>query len=80
MQLAEQIRTELPNLAIQMNCGGGSIKPQMKRADRCGARLALIAGDDEVAQQQVAIKYLLSDQPQQTVSKDALMDLLKVEN
>ena len=77
MQLAEQIRTELPNLAIQMNCGGGSIKSQMKRADRCGARLALIAGDDEVAQQQVAIKYLLSDQPQQIVSKDVLVDLLK---
>ncbi len=80
MELAEQIRTELPNLAIQMNCGGGSIKSQMKRADRCGARLALIAGDDEVAQQQITIKDLLGDQPQRTVSKDALVELLKVEN
>ena len=79
MQLAEEIRSKLPNLAIQMNCGGGSIKAQMKRADRSGARLALIVGEDEISQQQVAIKYLLSDQPQQIVSKDVLMDLLRDE-
>ena len=79
MQLAEEIRSKLPNLAIQMNCGGGSIKAQMKRADRSGARLALIVGEDEISQQQVAIKYLLSDQPQQMVSKDVLMDLLRDE-
>lgn len=79
MQLAEEIRTKLPNLAIQMNCGGGSIKAQMKRADRSGARLALIVGEDEVSQQQVAIKYLLGDQPQQKVSKDVLMNLLRDE-
>lgn len=79
MQLAEEIRSKLPNLAIQMNCGGGSIKAQMKRADHSGARLALIVGEDEVSQQQVAIKYLLSDQPQQMVSKDVLMDLLRDE-
>lgn len=80
MQLVEEIRNKLPNLAIQMNCGGGSIKAQMKRADRSGARLALIVGEDEVSQQQVAIKYLLGDQPQQMVSKDVLMDLLRDEN
>ena len=80
MQLVEKIRTELPNLAIQMNCGGGSIKSQMKRADRSGARLALIAGDDEVNRRQVTVKYLLNDQPQQTVSEDALAELLASEN
>ena len=80
LQLAERIRTELPKLAVQMNCGGGSIKAQMKRADRSGARLALIAGDEEVGQGQVALKYLLSDQPQRTVAEQAIIELLKDEN
>lgn len=80
MQLVEQIRSKLPNLAIQLNCGGGSIKSQMKRADRSGARLALIVGEDEIEQRQVAIKYLHSDQPQQTVSQDAVVELLENES
>ena len=80
MQLAEQIRSKLPNLAIQMNCGGGSIKSQMKRADRSGARLALIIGEDEVEQRQVTVKYLHDDQSQQTVSQDAVMELLHNES
>ena len=80
MQFAEQIRSKLPNLAIQMNCGGGSIKSQMKRADRSGARLALIIGEDEVEQRQVTVKYLHNDQSQQTVSQDAVMELLHNES
>ena len=77
MRLAEHIRTCLPDLAIQMNCGGGSIKAQMKRADRSGARFALIVGENEVAQQQVAVKNLLSDEAQQTVASDVVVDLLE---
>ena len=80
IQLVEKIRSELPNLAIQMNCGGGSIKSQMKRADRSGARLALIVGENEVEQRQVTVKYLHNDQSQQTVSRDAVMELLHNES
>ena len=48
----------LPGLRIEDQCGGGSIKSQMKRADRSGAPIALILGDDELARGVVAIKDL----------------------
>jgi len=41
-----------------LNAGGGSFKSQMKKADKSGARLALIWGEDEVAAQVVTIKSL----------------------
>ncbi len=79
-QLLAKIRQQLPDCAIQMNCGGGSIKAQMKRADRSGARLALIVGEDEVNNQQIAVKYLQTREPQQVLSEDELLKLLKTQN
>ncbi|WP_428239775.1 histidine--tRNA ligase [Gynuella sp.] len=57
-RLSEQLRDEFPGLKMQMNCGGGSFKSQMKKADKSGAYVALIIGADELARQQVAIKDL----------------------
>lgn len=65
--MAEMLRDALPNIAVQMNCGGGSFKSQFKKADKAGARYALILGDDEVAQQQVTVKPLRTDAEQQTI-------------
>jgi histidyl-tRNA synthetase len=79
-QLLAKIREQLPDCAIQMNCGGGSIKAQMKRADRSGARLALIVGEDEVNNQQIAVKHLQEKQPQQVMSENELLQLLKSQN
>ncbi len=79
-QLLAKIREQLPDCTIQMNCGGGSIKAQMKRADRSGARLALIAGEDEVSNQQIAVKHLQTDEPQQVLSESELLQLLSVQN
>ena len=56
--LVERLRDSRPALKIEMNCGGGSFKSQMKRADRSGAGVALILGEEEVASQTVAIKPL----------------------
>ncbi len=56
--LVERLRNSWPALKIEMNCGGGSFKSQMKRADRSGAGVALILGEEEVASQTVAIKPL----------------------
>jgi histidyl-tRNA synthetase len=55
---AEQLRDALPGLRIVQHNGGGSFKSQMKKADKSGARLALIWGDDEVAANTVSIKPL----------------------
>ena len=77
LELLEIIRPQLPQMAIQMNCGGGSIKSQMKRADKSGARLALILGDEELENNQVTIKHLHTDDSQQVVKQDELIRFLK---
>jgi histidyl-tRNA synthetase len=56
--LAEQLREAWPQLALQVNLGGGSFKTQFKRADKSGAEFALVLGDDEAARGVVAVKAL----------------------
>jgi len=72
MALAERLRDELPGLGIETNCGGGSIKSQMKRADRSGARFVLILGDEEIARDVVAVKPLRGNSEQREVPLAAL--------
>lgn len=55
---AESLREKQPHLHIVQHTGGGSFKSQMKRADKSGAQVALIWGEDEVAAQTVTIKSL----------------------
>ena len=74
--LAERLRDAIPGLALNVNCGGGSFKSQMKKADRSGAAFALILGEDECARGEVAVKPLRGDEPQQSVASSALADWL----
>jgi histidyl-tRNA synthetase len=67
LQLAETLRDAVPGLRIEANSGGGSFKSQLKRADRSGARYALILGDDEVAQQVATLKPLREETGQRQV-------------
>lgn len=67
LALAERLRSELPGLRLVSNVGGGSFKAQFKRADKSGARVALVLGDDEVSDGTVTIKWLREDLPQATV-------------
>jgi histidyl-tRNA synthetase len=76
-QLVEQIRADCPNLKLEMNCGGDSFKSQMKRADRSGAAVALILGDDEVAQRVAGIKPLRNDTAQISAGWDGLNEALE---
>ena len=64
MVFAEQLRDAVPGLQLQSNCGDGSFKSQFKRADKSGAQLALVMGDDEVAQGNVILKSLRDDSGQ----------------
>jgi histidyl-tRNA synthetase len=65
MVFAEQLRTALPGLRLQTNCGNGSFKSQFKRADKSGAGVALVMGDDEVAEGTVILKSLRQDADQE---------------
>lgn len=59
--IAEKLRDSLPGQALVLHNGGGSFKSQMKKADKSGARLALIMGDQEVSDGTAAIKPLRGD-------------------
>ncbi|MDT0177416.1 histidine--tRNA ligase [Enterobacter sp. BRE11] len=80
MQLAEKLRDEAPELKLMTNFGGGNFKKQFARADKWGARVALVVGEDEVKAGQVVVKDLRSGDQQtlaQTEAAAALRTLLK---
>ena len=72
--LAEQWRNTSPALRLLVNCGAGNFKTQLKRADKSGANVALILGDDEMQRQVIGIKALRAEQPQRTASWTALLE------
>lgn len=76
-RIAEQLRNDLPELRLVSHCGGGSMKKQMKKADKSGAEIALIIGADEIAQQQVTVKPLRTAEEQQTLGWQALIEYLQ---
>jgi len=75
--LAEKLRDSLPHLRLQMNCGVGSFKSQFKKADKSGADYALILGDDEVANNEISIKFLRTNAEQRTVALAELIELMQ---
>lgn len=76
-QLAGQLRTQLPTSSVVTNCGGGSIKSQMKRADKSQARLAFILGEDELKTQNITVKFMREKREQETISQDDLVAFLE---
>ncbi|ORM62961.1 histidine--tRNA ligase [Pantoea rodasii] len=68
MQLAEKLRDADPALKLMTNFGGGNFKKQFGRADKWGARIALVLGEDEMKAGQVVIKNL-STGDQQTIAQ-----------
>jgi histidyl-tRNA synthetase len=70
MAMAERLRSDIPGLNLVCNAGSGSFKSQFKRADRSGAGLALILGEDEVQRQQVSVKFLREEREQIALAWD----------
>jgi len=80
--LAERLREQLPRLRLTLNVGAGSMKAQLRRANRLEAELALIVGDAELADRKVTLKFLRRDAEQKTVAIDDLPHVLmrRIEN
>ncbi len=76
-ELAEKLRSELPHLRTMTHCSGGNFKKQFKRADKSGAKFALVIGESEVQNQQVVVKDLLSGAEQQTFALNNVVEYLK---
>ncbi|MBB1362073.1 MULTISPECIES: histidine--tRNA ligase [unclassified Shewanella] len=73
IKVAQELRQQLPTLKVMSHCGGGNFKKQMKRADKSGAQFALIIGENEMANSQVAIKPLRTNDEQQLVTRSELV-------
>lgn len=76
-QLAEKLRSELPHLRVMTHCSGGNFKKQFKRADKSGAKFALVIGESEVQNNQVVVKDLLGGAEQQTIAAADVVTYLK---
>lgn len=71
-RIAEQLRDET-DLRVQLHCGGGSFKSQMKKADRSAARFGLILGDDELSNGVVTLKPLRESSDQKQIALNELV-------
>nr|WP_265575843.1 histidine--tRNA ligase [Vibrio cyclitrophicus] len=68
MQLANQLRDTVEGVRVMNHFGGGNFKKQFKRADKVGAVVALVLGENEVADNTVVLKDLVGGE-QETVSQ-----------
>jgi len=76
-QLLHSWRETLSWLNIVMHCGGGSFKSQFKKADKSGAAIALVIGDNEVQDGTVGVKFLREDIPQETIVLTDMVNFLR---
>ena len=74
--VAERLRSELPAKRVILHCGGGNLKKQFKKADKSGADIALILGDEELARGEITLKWLRQSHPQQTIELSKLTEQL----
>lgn len=74
---AGSLRDNFPDRCIVQHLGGGSFKSQMKKADRSGAQLALIWGENEVESGTCAVKNLREGGCQENVALEALSGYLR---
>ena len=86
LNLGHEARTEAANIAellrdhnfkIAVNLDGASFKSQMKKADKSGAKIALILGDEEVVKKSIKIKLLREEVSQESVLQKNLLSYLK---
>jgi histidyl-tRNA synthetase len=76
IMLAEKLHTLLPEIRIVCDYSSGSLKSQFRKADKSGAKIALIMGEEEIKQDAVSLKYLRESRPQRTVPTSDLPQYL----
>jgi histidyl-tRNA synthetase len=74
--IAAELRRDVANLRVMVHAGGGNFKKQLKRADKSDALVAVIIGEDELAQGVVTIKYLRERKEQVTLKLEQAKALL----
>jgi histidyl-tRNA synthetase len=77
LKLAEYLHDALPRLRLMTHCGGGSMKSQFKKADKSGAKYALVLGTEELVNQTVGVKPLRDDANQENIPRTKIATYLK---
>jgi histidyl-tRNA synthetase len=72
-QLAEAIRDHMPRLELIVHAGAGSFKSQMRKADKSGARVALILGEAEIEAGTIAVKFLREEKAQAEILQSEIV-------
>jgi histidyl-tRNA synthetase len=75
-RVAEELRDRVPGLRLSIGAPGAGFKAQLRRADKSGARFALIVGDDELASTRVSVKPLRAEDPQRLLTVEECAELL----
>ncbi|MGE4659297.1 MAG: His/Gly/Thr/Pro-type tRNA ligase C-terminal domain-containing protein, partial [Arenicellales bacterium] len=71
-QCAERLRDS--GVDVQMHCGQGNLKKQLRRADNCGAELAVIVDEETEKTSAFKVKPLRGQGEQVSVSRERLVD------
>ena len=75
-RLSEELRDAINGVKLAVNCGEAGIKSQMKKADKSGARFAIILGEDELVSSHVVLKDLREREAQERIERDDLINVL----
>lgn len=74
--LARKLREVCPDLRVMTHIGEGSLKSQLKKADKCGARVGLIVGESELENGTVVFKPLRGGD-QEVLTRDDILRRLQ---
>lgn len=76
---AEALRDGVPGIRVSIGAPSAGFKAQMRRADRSGAHFAVIIGEEEVAAGRYGMKPLRTEEPQESLDLEALVQRLSSE-
>ncbi len=77
LELIDQLRDKFLGHCFLLHCGGGSLKNQFKKANKSGAKFAVIMGENEFSEKSIAVKSLRENKPQEIISWDRVCDYFK---
>lgn len=80
MQVTEALHNQFTAQQIIHDPSLSPFKTQMKRADKSGALLALIIGEDEVKADTITVKFLREGIAQQSIPRKELMTFLRAQH
>ena len=77
MKLSRDIHSILPDIIITNDMSGGSLKRQMKKANKSNADFALILGEEELSSNRISIKPLKGQGGQQLINLESIIQHLQ---